>query len=68
MLAVSTPRPAKEAGQKLKAGCNSRFSSWELHGYLAKWNKNLLKSKRKILYRKPESLFSACAQLHTSSP
>lgn len=57
MLAVSMPRTTKEAGQKLKASCNSRFSSQELHGYLTKWNKSLLKSKREILCRKPGTLF-----------
>lgn len=52
MLAVSMPRSTKEAEQKLKASCKSRFSPWEPHGYLAKWNKRLLKHKGEILYRK----------------
>lgn len=43
MLAVSVPRSAKEAGQKLKASCKSGFSPWEPHGYLAEWTKRLLK-------------------------
>lgn len=66
ILAVIMPRPMEEAGKKLKTGCKSRFSPWEPHGYLAKWNKRKASEKFKggLYTGSHVPTFSVCTSAH----